>query len=201
VRCPATSGFSIEDYDPFHPQKVTEPASVEAMGNLCILNLELKMPTNQELAAFDDAEIQAIVVEHHRQRIRKLIDQIVRERRRILSTPGEAAKVATQREKPRLSAVEMERMQIEKLRKRHQREVEQMLATLMALSAIQAEAEERDRIDAERRRRTEEDRRRKREEAERDTSRGCARWSWKNGQSCRPTLRRGGANLSGRWPL
>jgi predicted nucleic acid-binding protein len=88
----------------------------------------------QELAAFDDADIQAMVVEHHRERIRKLVDQIIRERERILLMPEEVAKVATQREKPRLSAVEIKEIQIEKLRKRHQPDVEQMLATLMALA-------------------------------------------------------------------
>ena len=126
------------------------------------------MPTDEDLKGYDDAEIRDIINEHHRRRIGKLIAQIKRERSRILndefSNGGNQVQQTVFYSGPKLSAVEMEQVQLEKLKRRHQREVEQMIATLVALDTIQKDNERREMMEAERRRQIEDERRRKRDE-------------------------------------
>lgn len=166
-----TRGVSIEDYDPSNPKRITERATLMAMQNLCILKSELKMPTESELRSYaeGDEDIKNIILQHHQQRISKLINQIKRERQRLIDSDNSQANQIKNNtvdySGPKMSAVEMEQVKIEKLRKRHQREVEQMVATLVALDAMQKDSEMREKLDAERRQKIEDERRRQREEA------------------------------------
>ena len=159
-------GVSIEQYDPYNPKEITEKASLVAMRNLCILKSELKMPTNNELRAYDDAEVRSIVRTHHEHRIQKLLNAIMVERQRILSSKDGPAYEATVKEiKPKMGAVEMEKAQLEKMKRRQQREVEQMIATLVQLKVAQSEALERDRKDNERIQKMEAERKRRNQQA------------------------------------
>jgi hypothetical protein len=162
-----TRGLSIEDYDPLNPQRITEPASRHAMSNLCILPFELQLPPKEELDAIDDPDVRSLVLTHHRQRVDKLIAQITDERRRILSGASDAASAASTQaiSGPQLSAVEMEQRQIEKLKQRQQREVEQILSTLLVRESIEEDAAVRSARDAARRQAIEDERTQKRAEA------------------------------------
>ena len=82
-----TRGLSIEDYDPSNPRKITERATLIAMNNLCILKSELKMPKTNEMKSYaeGDEDILKIVINHHQERIAKLISQIKRERQKVIN--------------------------------------------------------------------------------------------------------------------
>lgn len=140
---------SIEDYDPDFPVKITESASVKAMKNLCILRSELKLPKKDQLKDLGDKELENIVLDHHRNRINKLINRIKVERLRILrdsSNPDAEKKAVNINDidgHKYKNTVDLDKILIEKIRKRQQREVEQMIQSVVALETMQKDAEDR----------------------------------------------------------
>ena len=169
---PSRVVVSINDYDPMNPRKITERASIRAMKNLCITKSELKMPSKEDLKDLDDPEIVEIVNNHHKKRIGKLIKQIKSERERIIQnsdSPGREMRKMTSRSidttQRTENAVDYDKRLVEKMQKRQKREVEQMIATIIALDAIRKDEEIRAQLEEQRRKEIEEERKRKREEA------------------------------------
>jgi hypothetical protein len=127
------------------------------------------MPTSDELSQFGDPESRQTVISHHQRRISKLLTQIISERDRILSTPDPPSTLSTTTTQPNISpktsAVEMEQRQLATLKRRHQREVEQLITTLMTLDALQKDSEARDLLSKEKQLLIETERKRQRFES------------------------------------
>ena len=128
---------SILDFDPYHPQRITEPSTLKAMQYLGIHYSELKMPSQKEIDAYEDDDLKQIFVEHHRNRINRLIEHIMMERDMIMSHYVRKRAVKSRNDQ-RIATAEAKQSEI--LERRQRKELENLVQSLVKAEKMRKDA-------------------------------------------------------------
>ena len=147
-----TLNLNIDEYNPNDPESIlpNSPRTLEAMQILGITTQQICYVSKDDFnkSPFPEEEFKERIYEHHCEKRSELIEEIKMKRNEIIKNGGDAlgllinkkneqtSKVNSSQQNGTSSMVDRERKNLERMKKKQQQEIEQMLEYEMSLQKI-----------------------------------------------------------------